>query len=652
MDRKPAAISAEMPSSAVHAADQDIFVDREDLGDLAASTPKKFAVARPEPDARLAKPKAIHEHHDRHSCASCNQEFDSRLALSIHVGRVHKECVAGAGSGDCGNGGDSNSTTNKRNHTCHLCDKSFYSASYLSQHLRIHSGLKPYGCQVCSRRFTQLSHLQQHRRTHTGERPYKCKQPGCTKAFSQLSNLQSHSRSHMTDKTYKCTSCYKCFLDKESLFNHMSTHLGTRRVRAFACHACDKSYTQDTYLQNHIKVKHSGSAGITEKTRAARSAQYQHQQQQQQILLAEAADPEPLPPPAAPRQAPAAELLRNHLQHAGELAGSQLQQQLLQRHEMPVGSLLLASFGVTAAAAAAAGDRRFLHSHHGRQQLSPSDSGSRCDGSSSGGGVPVSVICPAPAMSMAPHSMSMAAEQALTAVPPEVCPTGSPHCVSDEATTPAALPLVAAGPHDMMLSASSEKEQVAAVGPTSVLDQIGGCRMQSPALRSHMDSHLQLTALGDSCKVDPNWQFAGPGVLGDGGCPNYLSQYMHADLHALQISLSQHEPYRWPSCSAELDQHGFSMAPGGGGRVLANPPLAPPYWFCSDGAYKPNGALGRGLFGGSGSIFDGIGGAMSPYGFAVTPSVASVEPFAHSDLLSLAKVPGHSGFGNVHFPGL
>ncbi|VDO80027.1 unnamed protein product, partial [Heligmosomoides polygyrus] len=92
---------------------------------------------------------------------------------------------------------------------CTQCVKSFANSSYLSQHMRIHLGIKPFGpCQYCGKKFTQLSHLQQHIRTHTGEKPYKCKYTGCEKAFSQLSNLQSHSRCHQTDKPFKFGNRY------------------------------------------------------------------------------------------------------------------------------------------------------------------------------------------------------------------------------------------------------------------------------------------------------------------------------------------------------------------------------------------------------------------------------------------------------------
>ncbi|KAG7169451.1 Zinc finger protein rotund-like [Homarus americanus] len=139
---------------------------------------------------------------------------------------------------------------------CSQCSKAFANSSYLSQHTRIHLGIKPYRCEICQRKFTQLSHLQQHIRTHTGDKPYKCRHPGCNKAFSQLSNLQSHSRCHQTDKPYKCNSCYKCFVDEASLLEHIPKHKESKHLKTHICQYCGKSYTQETYLQKHMQ-KHA-----------------------------------------------------------------------------------------------------------------------------------------------------------------------------------------------------------------------------------------------------------------------------------------------------------------------------------------------------------------------------------------------------------
>ncbi|ULU06389.1 hypothetical protein L5515_014450 [Caenorhabditis briggsae] len=143
---------------------------------------------------------------------------------------------------------------------CTQCVKAFANSSYLSQHMRIHLGIKPFGpCNYCGKKFTQLSHLQQHIRTHTGEKPYKCKFTGCDKAFSQLSNLQSHSRCHQSDKPFKCNSCYKCFTDEQSLLDHIPKHKESKhlkRLKIHICPFCGKSYTQQTYLQKHM-TKHA-----------------------------------------------------------------------------------------------------------------------------------------------------------------------------------------------------------------------------------------------------------------------------------------------------------------------------------------------------------------------------------------------------------
>lgn len=75
-------------------------------------------------------------------------------------------------------------------HSCNICKKTFKTQNILRQHMRIHTGDKPFSCDICNKAFSQMASLKYHLATHSDDRPFKCE--NCAKTFKLKPPYKKH----------------------------------------------------------------------------------------------------------------------------------------------------------------------------------------------------------------------------------------------------------------------------------------------------------------------------------------------------------------------------------------------------------------------------------------------------------------------------
>ncbi|XP_058055399.1 zinc finger protein 431-like [Anopheles bellator] len=162
----------------------------------------------------------------KHQCPNCPAKFARSCKLEDHI-RTH---------------------TGEKPFKCKICNKAFHSASNQRNHMTIHNKELRHQCPHCTAKFARSWQLKTHTRTHTGEKPFKC--GVCGKSFHSPINLRNHMTIHNKGH-HQCPHCTATFPWPYKLKIHIRTHTGEKPLK---CKICNKAFHSAVYVRNHMSV--------------------------------------------------------------------------------------------------------------------------------------------------------------------------------------------------------------------------------------------------------------------------------------------------------------------------------------------------------------------------------------------------------------
>ncbi|GAB1298580.1 Zinc finger protein 131 [Apodemus speciosus] len=160
---------------------------------------------------------------------------------------------------------------------CEICNKRYLRESAWKQHLNCYhleeggvskkqrTGKKIHICQYCEKQFDHFGHFKEHLRKHTGEKPFECS--NCHERFARNSTLKCHLTACQTGvgakkgrkKLYECQVCNSVFNSWDQFKDHLVIHTGDKPNH---CTLCDLWFMQGNELRRHLSDAHNISERI------------------------------------------------------------------------------------------------------------------------------------------------------------------------------------------------------------------------------------------------------------------------------------------------------------------------------------------------------------------------------------------------------